>query len=228
MREVEEYLRPILMERLKKDIHDTKAESVRVLVSLLCDWVYSWDRTIWLHGSGTVHPKLNALFKTLQLEWFFSTLQLFIRLPLWVPILAAWCQESSTYPSIQLLTHVLFNLAAYPSYTQPLRDEISSIIQAEGWDKLSIEKMRKLDSFIKESQRLYGTEAGQQFLPLLDASWCWCVSCLSATSVRLAMSDFTFSDGTIIPEGTTLSVAGRAINHDEARRHVLIDTLHWC
>jgi hypothetical protein len=36
------------------------------------------------------------------------------------------------------------------------------------------------------------------------------------------MSDFTFSDGTMIPKGTVLSVAGRGINQDEARRHTRV------
>lgn len=36
-----------------------------------------------------------------------------------------------------------------------------------------------------------------------------------AMVVRLAMSDFTFSDGTFIPKGTNVAVAGRAINQDE-------------
>jgi hypothetical protein len=37
MREVEEYLRPILTERLKKDMRDVEVESVRTLISLLHD-----------------------------------------------------------------------------------------------------------------------------------------------------------------------------------------------
>ena len=32
---------------------------------------------------------------------------------------------------------------------------------------------------------------------------------------RLAMSDFSFSDGTFIPKGTNFVVAGRGINQDE-------------
>lgn len=62
---------------------------------------------------------------------------------------------------LQLLTHVLFNIATYSSYIEPLRDEVSSVVQEEGWNKVAIEKMRKLDSFVKESQRLHGGEAGE-------------------------------------------------------------------
>ncbi|KAJ3570644.1 hypothetical protein NP233_g4261 [Leucocoprinus birnbaumii] len=94
-----------------------------------------------------------------------------------------------------LLTHVLFNLASYVSYIEPLREEIFELVQAEGWSKITLEKMRKLDSFIKESQRVYGTDA--------------------TSMPRLATSDFTFSDGTAVPKGTHISVTARAINLDQ-------------
>jgi len=59
------------------------------------------------------------------------------------------------------LTNVIFNLATYSSYIEPLREEISTIVEAEGWSKTSIEKMRKLDSFFKESHRVHGSPAGE-------------------------------------------------------------------
>jgi len=34
-------------------------------------------------------------------------------------------------------------------------------VEAEGWSKTSIEKMRKLDSFFKESHRVHGSPAGE-------------------------------------------------------------------
>jgi len=37
----------------------------------------------------------------------------------------------------------------------------------------------------------------------------------SVMTRRLAMSDFSFSDGTFIPKGTNFVVAGRGINQDE-------------
>jgi cytochrome P450 len=94
------------------------------------------------------------------------------------------------------LTNVLFNLATHTSYVEPLREEISKIIQEEGWNKISLEKMRKLDSFIKESQRVYGSAA--------------------AMVNRVVLSDFTFSDGTVVPKWADVAVAVRAINQDEA------------
>jgi len=59
------------------------------------------------------------------------------------------------------LTNVIFNLATYSSYIEPLRGEISTIVEAEGWSRKSIEKMRKLDSFFKESHRVHGSPASE-------------------------------------------------------------------
>jgi hypothetical protein len=60
--------------------------------------------------------------------------------------------------------HVMFDLACRPEYIQPLRDEIDKVIAEDGQDvdeegflklkKTSMAKLRKLDSFLKESQRL--------------------------------------------------------------------------
>ena len=49
--------------------------------------------------------------------------------------------------------HTIYNLAAYPEYVKPLREEAESIIESEGWSKLSMQKLVKLESFISESQR---------------------------------------------------------------------------
>jgi cytochrome P450 len=67
---------------------------------------------------------------------------------------------ASIHTTSLLLAHVVLNLATYASYyIEPLREEISRIVKEEGWSKPSFEKMRKLDSFVKESQRVYGTDA---------------------------------------------------------------------
>ena len=48
----------------------------------------------------------------------------------------------------------MFDLAAHPEYVAPMREEVEAIIEAEGWTKASIGKMHKVDSFVKESQRI--------------------------------------------------------------------------
>ena len=61
---------------------------------------------------------------------------------------------------LQSFGHALFFLAEHPEYIQPLREEVDSIVEKEGWSKASLAKMRKIDSFLKESQRLVGIGSG--------------------------------------------------------------------
>ncbi|KAI0800577.1 cytochrome P450 [Fomes fomentarius] len=94
------------------------------------------------------------------------------------------------------LTHALFDLASMPRYIQPLRKEIESVIATDGWTKLSMDKMWKLDSFLKESQRYNGANF--------------------VTMLRKTLKDVRMSDGTIIPAGTTVGAASYLIHHDSA------------
>ena len=61
--------------------------------------------------------------------------------------------STSLIPS-QTVTQSLYNLAYYPEYVQPLREEIEAVIQEQGWSKASVAMMTKLDSFVKETMRL--------------------------------------------------------------------------
>jgi cytochrome P450 len=61
-------------------------------------------------------------------------------------------------------TAAIYDLAAYPEYAAPLREEIQKVLNEDGHDiddngflrlkKSSMPKLWKLDSFPKESQRL--------------------------------------------------------------------------
>ena len=61
-------------------------------------------------------------------------------------------------------TQAIFDLISRPEYIKPLRDEIQQVIEEDGLDnigskshklkKQSIPRLKKLDSFLKESQRL--------------------------------------------------------------------------
>ena len=50
--------------------------------------------------------------------------------------------------------HAFYYLAAFPEYLQPLREEVEEVIESEGWTKAGLDQMHKIDSFIRESQRL--------------------------------------------------------------------------
>lgn len=57
----------------------------------------------------------------------------------------------------QSFTHALLNLATYPQYCTPLREEASVVINEDGWTKTAMTKLVKMDSFLKESQRFNST-----------------------------------------------------------------------
>ncbi|KAI0537507.1 cytochrome P450 [Xylaria digitata] len=84
--------------------------------------------------------------------------------------------------------HVLYDLAARPEYIAELRDEIRSVVEAKGgsWDKTSYTQLRKMDSFMKESQR---------FSPPSVLSY-----------HRFMMSAHDMKDGTHLPKGSHVAM----------------------
>ena len=61
----------------------------------------------------------------------------------------------------QTFTHALYYLALYPEYWSALREEVENVTNREGWTKAAFDQMYKVDSFIKESQRLHPLGAGK-------------------------------------------------------------------
>lgn len=62
---------------------------------------------------------------------------------------------ASTRSTATSIVNTLFDLLSYPEYQEPLRIEIKeALAEGGGWNLSTIQKMKRLDSFIKESQRL--------------------------------------------------------------------------
>ncbi|TDL22831.1 cytochrome P450 [Rickenella mellea] len=101
---------------------------------------------------------------------------------------------TAIHTSSMSFAHTMFHLASKPEYINPMREEVERVIDEDGWTKVAMTKMRKVDSFLKETQRF----TGLGFL----------------STLRLAVDDYTFSDGTFIPKGTMMSVASGATHHD--------------
>jgi Cytochrome P450 len=57
---------------------------------------------------------------------------------------------------MQTFVYLLYRLMANPEYIEPLRQEVESVVAEEGWTKNGVDKMSKIDSFIRESQRVDG------------------------------------------------------------------------
>ena len=79
------------------------------------------------------------------------------------------CSFSVTF-CLQSITHALLDLAAHPQYIQPLRDEVEAIVSAEGWTKAGMGKMWKIDSFLKESQRVNGIALSTSSVHVVSSS----------------------------------------------------------
>ncbi|KAH9929782.1 cytochrome P450 [Fomitopsis serialis] len=93
------------------------------------------------------------------------------------------------------VTHALYHIAACPEFIPPLREEIETAIKKHGWGKQAIGEMWKLDSFMRESQRVNGTSG--------------------VSVIRKAVVDLRLADGTVIPAGTLLGAAADATHCDD-------------
>jgi len=91
-------------------------------------------------------------------------------------------------------TNVFYDLLSNPEYIEPLRHDVETAVAEEGWTKAGMDKMHKVDSFLRESQRING--AGILGL------------------VRLALRPFTFSNGVTVPAGTLIATPSIAIHTD--------------
>jgi len=91
-------------------------------------------------------------------------------------------------------TTLLYYLLSNPEYIEPLRRDVESAVAEEGWTKAGMDKMLKIDSFLRESQRIGSTG-------ILGLS-------------RTALRPFTFSNGVTIPTGTLIAAPAMAIHTD--------------
>ncbi|KAF9038680.1 cytochrome P450 [Panaeolus papilionaceus] len=80
----------------------------------------------------------------------------------------------------------LLCLAEYPQCAKLLRSEAEDVVSRHGWTKVAIDEMPYIDAFLKETQRLHPLE--------------------TISMLRVAMEDYTFSNGTTVPKGTTVAI----------------------
>ncbi|KAJ7507426.1 cytochrome P450 [Mycena galericulata] len=98
--------------------------------------------------------------------------------------------------STDTFIHMVYDLAAYPHHVEPLREEVQSVVQKEGWTRASLNKMYKIDSFLSESQRFHG------------------IGTLSLGRKVVKRDGFTFSNGVTLPYGTYLYSPMWSVHHD--------------
>ncbi|KAG6856477.1 hypothetical protein H0H87_004056 [Tephrocybe sp. NHM501043] len=105
---------------------------------------------------------------------------------------------SAIHTSTNSLTNILYHLAEHPEiYLQPLREEASEAIAQYGWTKTALLRMVKIDSFMRESERMNG------------------LGSLLMTRKVVNPKGFTFSNGVHLPKGAVVSVANLATHRNE-------------
>ncbi|KAL2002672.1 hypothetical protein VTN02DRAFT_6207 [Thermoascus thermophilus] len=94
------------------------------------------------------------------------------------------------------MTHIVYDLAMMPEYLETLRDEIHAAL-LDGWEnatQTSLHELKRLDSFMRESQRLN---------PPGELSF-----------HRVVKEPITLSDGLELPKGTHICMASGPIGMD--------------
>lgn len=107
--------------------------------------------------------------------------------------------------------HVLYDLAARSEYIPILRDEIAEIEREDGpigqWTKSSFSKLKKLDSFMRESQR---------FNPPTLLSY-----------HRIMLRDHMLQDSTLLPRGAHIAMPVNAIQNSVTPNPDVFDPLRY-
>ena len=71
------------------------------------------------------------------------------------------------FPLPQAFNHAILHLADEPAIALAIREQTEKIVDEEGWTKVSLSKMTKLDAFLRESQRLNGSNLRGSYLVTL-------------------------------------------------------------
>ncbi|KAL4969538.1 cytochrome P450 monooxygenase gliF [Aspergillus stella-maris] len=106
---------------------------------------------------------------------------------------------ASIYNLSNALTYILFDLAAYPNAVTTLREELDAVLGPNGiaeLNKTTLPKLTKLDSFLRESQRLSPT------------------SLVNIPRIITDPNGLRLSTGQIIPPGYLAMIRAQPINQN--------------
>ncbi|KAI9743541.1 MAG: hypothetical protein M1818_002855 [Claussenomyces sp. TS43310] len=107
---------------------------------------------------------------------------------------------TAIHTTTDLLTQSILDIVANPEIIEPLRKEIEEVVREHGWGKTTLQKMKLLDSAVKETQRLKPASGGDyahmfpEFVPVSNS--------VTATTGRFAREEITLPNGLVIPKGT--------------------------
>lgn len=134
------------------------------------------------------------------------------------------------HTSSMALRHALYDVIYRPEYLSPLREEIARTLK-DGWQnatKMSFDGQRRMDSFLRESQR---------FGPPGECE-CFRVSHLVGRSLliypvsfhRIVKEPLPLSDGLLLPKGTHICFPSGPMSKDAAfiTDPNVFDGFRWC
>ncbi|KAH8690472.1 cytochrome P450 [Talaromyces proteolyticus] len=124
---------------------------------------------------------------------------------------------SAVHTTSVTFLNCMFDLASHPEIITELREEIEAALDTYGWSARGLSQLRKLDSFMLESQRL---------APIASCEYSniqiWYFKAQNsdlmlrlAQMTRAVVRDFTFSDGTTVPKGSYVLVPMYAMYLDD-------------
>ncbi|PWY96731.1 putative cytochrome P450 [Aspergillus sclerotioniger CBS 115572] len=115
---------------------------------------------------------------------------------------------ASNHTTAMALTECLYDLCAHPEYQDELRQEVQDAIEADGgWRKTTLLRMRRLDSFMKESQRMHPPSLMGYKRKIIEAT--------------------QLSDGLHLPAGAHVEFAIVPIQHDSVADPTRFDGLRY-
>ena len=114
---------------------------------------------------------------------------------------------AAIHTTTETTTQAMLDICEHPEVVQPLREEIIQVIGEHGWAKTSLYKLKLIDSFLKESQRLHSLSEclsnPSQTHPKKRLIW------TPASMNRYVEREIQLSDGTVLPKGSRILVASR-------------------
>lgn len=140
------------------------------------------------------------------------------------------------HTSTMLITQGLYDLMIRPEYLEPLRHEIVDTLK-NGWanaTKADFAAQVRLDSFLRESQRLHPTSEGKSSKPSIHPPFHPPRHQLTSRFIvnvhRITRETIIFPDGFIIPKGTYITFPAGPLSRDPSLIDCpeAFDGFRWC
>ena len=107
---------------------------------------------------------------------------------------------TAIHTTTDLLMQTILDLAAHPEIIEPLRKEIEEVLAEHGWGKTTLQKMKLLDSVMKETQRVKPVSGGNFSIPKTSTPNKSDIGV--ATTGRYVKEEYKLPNGLVVPKGT--------------------------